>query len=95
MRRLDELDAYVRELEAKFQRHTETAGAAAEAQVEYQIPGDLGRVRMTAARKLLAIDLDATGLRYTTAKALGAQLLAAVKAAEEQADAVRASRLGR
>jgi DNA-binding protein YbaB len=95
MRRLDELDAYVRELEAKFQRHADAAEAVAEAKVDYRIPGDLGRVRMTAAKQLLAIELDAAGLRYTTAKALGAQLLAAVKAAETQADAARVSRLGR
>ncbi|TDP91792.1 hypothetical protein [Labedaea rhizosphaerae] len=85
MSRMTELENFARELEESYRRHVAAGEAALAREIRQPIEGGLGTVRMRGTGQLAAIDLDQVNLRYTTANALGRQLLAAISAAEQEA----------
>lgn len=82
---MTELENFSRELEESYRRHVAAGEAALNRVIRQPIEGGLGTVRMRGTGRLEAIELDQVNLRYTTASALGRQLLAAISAAEQEA----------
>ena len=85
MSRMEELENFARELEESYRRHVAAGEAALTRVIRQPIEGGLGTVRMLGTGRLESIELDQVNLRYTTAAALGPQLLAAISAAEQEA----------
>jgi DNA-binding protein YbaB len=83
------LVAKVDAMEDDFRRVQLAGEKVAALTIAHPIAGDLGTVHMGGSGRLLDIELEKTRLRFTTAAALGTQLLGAIRDAEEEVREMR------
>jgi len=84
MSRWARLVAKVDAIEDDFGRVRQAEERAASLTIDHPVGGDLGTVRVGGSGELLDVHLEANRIRYTTAAALGEQLLRAIKDAEHE-----------
>jgi DNA-binding protein YbaB len=83
MSRWASLVAKVNAIEDSFRRVRLAEERASSLTVDHPVAGDLGTVWVGGSGELLDVRLDAAKIRYTTAEALGQQLLRAISEAED------------